>query len=463
MNPNCFRAYDIRGIVGKDFKIEDALLVGKAFGAYLFNRGGRKVIVGHDNRFTSDELNAYLVDGLVSSGCHVLDLGLSLIPLVHYAVTKHHAAGGVMITASHNPPEYNGFRFDLKNALQLYNEKLQQIRHLVESKKFIVGKGSVRYDDGNIFHWYAKDLHERLDIRKHLRLVIDCGNGTSSVFAIRLFKLLGCQVVPLYCQLHGGYPHHHNPEDKESLQDLSREVLEHKADLGIAFDPDGDRLGVVDEKGQIYENDKTLIVLAKEILKNKPGSRVLFDIKSSYVLRDEIEKMGGVPQMMKTGHSYFREVIGSQDDIFLAGELSGHTFIKDNYYGFDDALYAAARLLQILSHVDHPYSEFFKDVERTAHTEELLAPCSDETKFTVVRNLVKELKQNWEVIDVDGARVVFSPKSWALVRASNTTPNLSLRFEAENKTELVKIIRLTRGYLENYPEVELGCLDEWVK
>ncbi|MBU1867910.1 phosphomannomutase/phosphoglucomutase [Patescibacteria group bacterium] len=461
MNPNIFRAYDIRGIVGKDFQVQDAGLVGKAFGSYIRNQGGESVVVGHDNRFTSDELNAYLVEGLLSTGCHIIDLGLSLTPLVHYAVIKYLADGGIIITGSHNPKEFNGFRFDLKNAVPFFNQDLQNLYQLILGKDFVSGQGSIDYDDGQLFNHYINDIKGRIFLKRPINAVIDCGNGTTSAFAVRLFQELGCQVTQLYCNLHGDYPYHQpNPEEIITMQDLQKTVLDKNADLGIAFDTDGDRSGFVDEKGKTYETDKILIMFAQDILARHPGSKVLYDVKASYVLGEEIKKLGGIPQMMRTGHTYFRKAITESDNIFLAGELSSHTFIKDNYYGFDDGLYAAARLIEILSKSDRTFSDHFKGVKETTHTQELKAPCPDEDKFRIVDQIKENFRQRWEIIDIDGARVIFSPTAWALVRASNTSPSISLRFEASNQQELYEIVEIVKSRLSAYPVIDLSCLEE---
>ena len=442
--------------------------MGQAFGTYLQKQqlGRKKVILGHDNRFTSDEINAYFTEGLLSTGCDLLDLGLSLTPLVHYAVIKTKADAGVIITGSHNPKEFNGFRFDLKNANPLYGKELLKLKQIAESGEFVRGEAEVAYDDGEIFETYLADIKSRIHLEKPLRLAIDCGNGTASAFAVRLFKQFPCEIFPLYCNLHGDYPYHQpDPGAKINMQGLKEIILKEKLDLGLGFDTDGDRFGVIDEKGNIYENDKTLIVLARDVLKNHPGSKVLFDVKSSYVLANEIKKMGGQPFITRTGHSFFHVAIMENKDIFLGGEVSGHTYIKDNYYGFDDGLYAGARILEILSKADHPYSQFFADVPKTAHTEELKAPCPDDQKFQIVEEIKQKIREeiinshkDWQLIEIDGVRIRFSPTEWALIRASNTTPNLSLRFEAESKDKLKEIVGFVKSRLERYPVVDLSSL-----
>lgn len=459
MNTAIFRDYDIRGVYNKDFNQSDAELIGKAFGTYIQKISGSRLVIGHDNRFSSDEINASLISGLLGSGCAVTDVGLSLTPLVHFSVIKYGFDGGVMVTASHNPKEFNGFRFDAAGGKPLYGEAILDIRKIVEEKSFKRGDGRIEYTE--VFGDYMAAIQSRIELKRPLKVVIDCGNGTPSAFAPLLFERLGAQVVSQHCFLHGDYPYHQpDPEEKLNMRDGVERVLKEKADLGIGFDTDGDRFGIIDEKGHVYENDKILIVLARDLLKRHPRAKVIFDVKSSYVLPQEIKRAGGVPLMMKTGHPYFKAAMDKDSEILLGGEVSSHTFIKENYYGYDDGLFAAAKVLQILSEVLHPFSDFFQDVVKTAHTEELKAFCPDEQKFTIEKELTEEFKRTWEVIDLDGARVKFSETAWALVRASNTTPAISLRFEAENSTKLNEIIEIVEARLQKYPVVDTSCLSQ---
>lgn len=455
-----FRAYDIRGIVGKDFQPAEAKLIGQAYGTYLQKLAGGsiRVAIGHDNRFTSDELTAFFTEGLLSTGCEVLHIGLSLTPIVHFTVLNFGLEGGVNITASHNPKEFNGFRLDKKRGLPIYNEEIQKIRRLVETQKFSQGAGKISYQE--VFEDYFRAVIMRVNLSRRLKVVVDAGNGTASKFAPRILEGIGCEVIEQHCNLQGEYPYHTpDPERRVNMRDTQARVIAEKADLGIGFDTDGDRLGIVDEKGSFYETDKILIVLARDILRRYPGSQVLFDVKSSYVLENEIKKAGGVPQMIQTGHPYFKMAMEKDQNILLGGELSGHVFIKDNYYGFDDALFAAARILELLSKAPHPFSEFFKDIPKTAHTEELQAPTPDDKKFEIEENLKKDFRAGgWDLLETDGLRIKFSETAWALVRASNTSPYLSLRFEAENEDKLREIIEIVEARLQKYPVVDTSCL-----
>lgn len=461
MNSNIFRAYDIRGIVDKDFTSDDAVLIGQAFGTYLLQNNSRNVVIGHDNRFSSDELNAHFIRGLIKTGVEVTDIGLALTPMLHFAVIKHGFDAGVIVTASHNPPEYNGFRFDGPDALPIFDRELQNIRKIMEDGKFASGEGEVRYWD--IFEDYLNEYRQRIHLQRPVKVVIDCGNATASKFAPRIFETIGCQIEDLYCELDADFPYHQpDPENKLNMRDLAKRVHAVGAELGIAFDTDADRVGFVDENGTIYENDKAMIILARDILERNPGAKIIYDVKCSYVLEEEIKKAGGKPKMIRTGHPYFKKRMYDNPEILLGGELSSHTFIKDNYYGYDDGPFAGARMVEILSRDDKPFSSYFDDIEHTAHTEEIKLPTPDDKKFEIMQKIPDDFEQ-WELITIDGVRVKFSPRQWALIRASNTTPALSLRFEAEDDTKLHEIIEIVKARLQKYPVVDVGPLSELLK
>lgn len=464
IDPTIFRAYDIRGIVGKNIDENVAHLIGQSFAAWLnLNLKIKKpqIIIGRDNRFGSDKLSAKLIEGLLASGCQVTDIGLTVTPLVHFATINYSSSAGIMVTASHNPKEFNGFRFDLAGAEPFYGSQIQDLKEIIEKEQFTTGIGQVIYKE-DTFKDYLKDIQGRISIKKNLKVVVDCGNGASSKFAVELFSALGLEVEGLFCNLDGDFPYHRpDPEERVNLENLRQKVVAEKADAGFAFDTDADRFGVSDEKGQTYENDKIMILFARQILKNHPGSKVLCDIKSSYVLINEITKLGGQALMIKTGHPYFRSYLKDHNDVFLGGELSSHTFIKDNYYGYDDGLYAAARLSQILSESNLTLSEMLADVPHTAHTEEIKINCPDSEKLNIITSLGNELfKGGYSVSDVDGYRVNVSPTSWFLIRSSNTSPYISLRFEAENKDKLLGLVALVKEKLSHYNELDLSALGD---
>lgn len=451
-----FRAYDIRGIYGSELTKEGSAAIGAAFGTVLRKRGlvNPKVVVGRDNRFSSDELCVKLIDGLLSAGCFVTDIGLSVTPFIHFSTVKYDFDAGVMVTASHNPKEFNGFRFELKNCTPFYNDSIQNLRRIIENEDFISGIGKVDYRE-DVFDNYLEELKRRIKIGRKLKVVLDCANGSSSKFAPRLFESLGFEVVGVFCSLDGDFPYHQpDPEERINLQTLRLKVCEEKADVGFGFDTDADRFGVVDEKGTSYENDKVMVVLAGEILKNYPGYKVAFDVKSSYVLPEAVRKCGGIPIMLKTGHPYFRQAMIDDSRLILAGEVSSHTFIKDDYYGYDDGLYAAIRVAQTVSLSGQSLSQFFSDIPHTAHTEEIKLPCPDEKKFLIVEAVGNQLADSFEIARIDGFRITRSPTEWFLIRASNTGPYVSLRFEAENEGKLHGLIELVRNSLEKYTEVD---------
>jgi phosphomannomutase/phosphoglucomutase len=438
--------------------------VGKGFGTWLKRStkiNNPVVIVGRDNRYGSDKLSTKLIEGLTSTGCTVVDIGLAVTPLVHFATIKYNTDAGIIITASHNPKEFNGFRFDLRQAIPFYGEQLQEIKLLIEKEDYDLGIGRVSYKE-DVFKEYIADIKGRLKIVRPLNIVIDCGNGASSKFAVEMFKELGLNVVDLYCSLDGDFPFHRpDPEMRINLESLRHKVLEVKADAGFAFDTDADRFGVADEKGNTYENDKTMIILSRDVLSRHPGSKVLCDIKSSYVLLDEIKKSGGEALMIKTGHPYFRSYMNQHNDCFLGGELSSHTFIKDDYYGYDDGMYAAARICQILSTRPLTLSQYFSDIPHTCHTEEIKLGCPDESKLEIVNQLgLYFIKKGMNVSDVDGYRVTVSPTSWFLIRASNTSPYISLRFESNNKEGLLSMVSLLKRQLENFKSLNLDILGQ---
>lgn len=462
IDPTIFRAYDIRGVMGQGIDGNVALAVGKAFGTWIRRSIGSLqpvVIVGRDNRYGSDRLGTKLSEGLVSTGCNVCDIGLAVTPLVHFATIKYNTDAGIIVTASHNPKEFNGFRFDLRNAIPFYGEQLQEVRSIIENENFEKGIGRVTYKE-DVFKEYIADIKGRIKIARPLNIVIDCGNGASSKFAVEMFTQLGLKVSDLYCNLDGDFPYHRpDPEERINLENLRQKVLEVKADAGFAFDTDADRFGVADEKGNTYENDKIMVILARDILGRHPGTKVLCDIKSSYVLLNEIKKSGGEALMIKTGHPYFRYYMNKHHDCLLGGELSSHTFIKDDYYGYDDGMYAAARICQILSASEKSLSQHFEGIPHTAHTEEIKLDCPDDIKLSVVNGVGNYFfKQGLSISDVDGYRVTISPTSWFLIRSSNTSPYISLRFEAENKENLLSLVSLVAEQLKNYSNLNLDVL-----
>jgi phosphomannomutase / phosphoglucomutase len=448
--PAIFREYDIRGVVGPDLDAEGAEAIGLAFGTYLAGRGGRRAAIGHDNRASSRALYDAAVRGLAGTGCDVVKIGLVVTPMLYFALHHLGVEGGVMVTASHNPPEFNGFKLS-HGPGTLYGPQIQEVRQIAEAGAFRRGAGMV--EEREIMPAYAEMLRDRIRLGPHrLRVVADCGNGTAGAFVPELLRAWEVEVIPLYCDLDPTFPHHHpDPVDPRNLGDLIRTTGEARADVGLGFDGDGDRLGVVDDAGGILWGDLLMALFWREILPAHPGAVALVEVKCSQALIDEIRRLGGRPQFTQTGHSLIKARMRELGAVF-AGEMSGHMFFADEYYGYDDAIYAAGRLLRILSRTDRPLSALASELPRYEATPEIRVACPDDRKHQVVAALVREFRERFEVIDVDGVRIVF-PDGWGLVRASNTQPVLVVRAEGTNARALDRIKTILEDALRGYPEV----------
>ena len=443
INPRIFREYDIRGIVGQDLDDQLVEVLGRAMGTYFLGRGMRDAALGRDCRLSSPSFAAALTKGLLSTGCGVTDLGTIPTPLLYFAVFEEKKEAGVMITGSHNPPEHNGFKM-MAGEETLYGQSIQDIYGVIRRGRFAEGKGAAKALD--IVPRYASYIADRVRLAKKLRVVVDAGNGTGGAVAVPLLERLGCEVQPLYCEMDGRFPNHHpDPTLPEAMADLIRTVRETGADLGIAYDGDADRIGVVDDLGRLIWGDQLMIVFARDILPSHPGAAVISEVKASKVLYDEIAKLGGRPIMWRTGHSLIKKKIREEKAV-LAGEMSGHIFFADRWFGFDDAIYASVRLLEILSRTGQKLSALLSDLPRTFSTPEIRIYASDEVKFKIVDEVRKELAGRGKVIDIDGVRAVY-PRGWGLVRASNTQAVIVLRFEAETEKDLAAIQAEIRGIL----------------
>ncbi len=445
INPKIFREYDIRGIVGEDLDEAVVELLGKAFGTYFRERGRTTVALGRDCRLSSPAFHEALLKGLVATGCEVTDIGVVPTPLLYFTVYTQKKDAGVMITGSHNPPEHNGFKA-MAGEETLYGREIQMIYEIIKKGRFAEGRGTVRLFD--IRTSYLNDVMERVSIGRKLRVVVDAGNGTGGAVAVPLFERMGLEVEPLYCEMDGRFPHHHpDPTLPEAMGDLVRKVREIKADAGIAYDGDADRLGVVDDEGHILWGDQLMIIFARDILPSHPGAAVISEVKASKVLYDEIARLGGRPIMWKTGHSLIKKKI-KEEKALLAGEMSGHIFFADRWFGFDDAVYSSARLLEIMSRSEKKLSRMLDDVPRTYTTPEIRIYASDEVKFRIVDEVRRVLAADHDIIDIDGVRAKF-PAGWGLVRASNTQAVIVLRFEADTEKDLTDIQRKVRDVLGN--------------
>jgi len=446
IKPEIFRQYDIRGIVDQDLTAETVKVLGQSIGTYFRQHQKQEVVLGRDCRLSSPLFAEAMTQGLLSTGCRVVDLGIIPTPLLYFTIYYQHREAGVMITGSHNPPQYNGFKIMLGQET-LYGSAIQDIYAFIKQGDFIQEPSSIT-SSYNIIPEYHDYLVKNINLRKKLKVVIDAGNGTAGVIACPIFKELGCEVIELYCQMDGHFPHHHpDPTLPQALQDLIHQVAETKADLGIAYDGDGDRLGVIDDKGNIIWGDQLMIIFARDILPSHPGAPIVSEVKASKLLYEEIEKLGGRPIMWKTGHSLIKKKI-KEEKALLAGEMSGHLFFADRYFGFDDGIYSSARLVEILSRSEQKLSHMLSDLPRTYYTPEIRIYASDQVKFKIVDQVKKDLALKYPIVDIDGVRAQF-PKGWALVRASNTQEVLVLRFEADTEQDLAAIRKEVEQIVEN--------------
>lgn len=435
MNRQIFREYDIRGIAEEDLVSPLAENLGIAIGTLVQRMDGKNIVICRDNRLSSKRLRDELVSGVLSTGCDVTDIGELPTPMLYFSIIHYRKDAGVMITGSHNPAEFNGFKI-CYGERSIHGDEIQEIRRTIESGARAKGKGTL--SEENPVPSYIDCIKEKINVEKKIKMVVDAGNGVTSDLAPHLLREIGCEVIELYCEGDGSFPNHHpDPTIPENLKDLIAAVKKEGADLGIAYDGDGDRIGVVDEEGEIIWGDKLMIVFAREILAKNPGAKIVFDIKCSQSLPEEIEKSGGIPIMWKTGHSLIEAKI-KEEGALLGGEMSGHIYFADNYFGYDDALFATARLVEILSRTTKKLSQLFTGITKYESTPEIRIPYSDERKFELVEKVKKYFKERHKTIDIDGVKVFFED-GWGLVRASNTQPILVLRFEAHTKEKLEEI------------------------
>ena len=444
LNPEIFRQYDIRGIAGKDMTDEDVVLLGKGIGTYLARQGNRFIAVGRDCRTTSDAYSEALITGLMATGARVVDIGVCPTPLSYFAIRHLSTEGSVMVTASHNPAEYNGFKI-CNGVDSIYGEQIQQIRRIIDKGEFEQGTGSK--ETYEIIPPYIDYVLKNIHLERPLRVGIDGGNGTAGLTAIPILKQLGCELHELYTDLDGTFPNHEaDPTVAENMKDLVALVKEKRLEVGLGFDGDADRIGVIDSNGRQIYGDQLMIVFSREILSRKPGATFVSEVKCSKTMYDDITRRGGNAIMWKTGHSMIKEKM-KEVKADLAGEMSGHIFFADRYMGYDDAVYAACRLLEILATDNKSVSDLLADVPKTFSTPEIRVDCPDNVKFEVVEKITDYFRQRENVIDIDGVRVLFDD-GWGLVRASNTQPALVLRFEALSEKRLEEIRATVEGVLE---------------
>ncbi len=452
MNPieeSIFREYDIRGLVDSQLQDDVVERIASAFATVFLREQKKKIAVGMDGRPSSKRIKDIVVSTLARYGLNILDIGLVPTPVLYYAVFQLNLGGGIIITASHNPPEYNGFKALVGKEAQS-GAQIREIYDIASSQNFPAQKyGSVESLD--IISDYLQTILRDIRLEKKIKVVVDGGNGTGGITALPLYRKLNADVIDLFCEVDGSFPNHHpDPTKEANLRDLIEKVKQTGADIGIAFDGDADRIGVVDPNGTIIWGDQLMIIFARDILAKNPGRKIISEVKASEVLYEEIRKYGGIPIMWKTGHSLIKKKIFQENAIF-AGEMSGHIFFNDRWFGFDDAVYAGARLLEILSQSKKSLTEIIQDIPRAINTPEIRVDTTEEAKFEIVRQITDYFKKNHHVIEIDGARIKFL-HGWALVRASNTQPSLVLRYEADSETHLNEIQEKLQPILKSIKE-----------
>jgi len=431
-----FRTYDIRGVVTEDLRPEVVREIGRAFGSACEARGQRRVVIGRDGRLSSPELAEHLAEGLQATGREVIDIGLAPTPVLYYATFHFDTGTGVQITGSHNPPDYNGLKMMIGGDT-LHSETITELYQRIERGDFVAGSGSYRSEP--VTEDYIRRVAGDIRLERALRVAVDCGNGAAGAVAEPLLRSLGLEPVALFCEVDGRFPNHHpDPSKEENLVDLQRVVAEQGLDVGLAIDGDGDRLGVIDGDGNVIWPDRQMMLFSQDILARRPGARIIFDVKCSKFLQDVIAEAGGEPIMSKTGHSLLKARL-KETGADLAGEMSGHIFFKERWYGFDDALYVACRLLEILAKDPRPPTQVFADLPNSVNTPELNVHFAEGQHYAFIERFQREARfEGAQIIDIDGVRAEW-PDGWGLARASNTTPSLVLRFEAETREGLERI------------------------
>ena len=436
VNSEIFRAYDIRGIVDEALTEEGIFQIGKAIGSLVLAEGRTSILTARDGRISGPRLLDQFQKGVMSSGCNVVDIGEVPTPLLYFATFKTKISDGVMLTGSHNPKNYNGLKIVI-NKESMTSEKINKIKIMIEEENFMNGVGQLT--SLNVKEDYLKELKEKININSKLKVCLDCGNGVGGVIAPQAFKLLGLNVIELYSEVNGNFPNHHpDPSNPKNLKDLQNKVLETNSDLGIALDGDGDRVGLVDNKGNIIFPDTYMMLLVEDLLRKKSKGSIVFDVKCSTNLEKVIKNFNGTPIMSRTGHSYIKSKI-IETNALLGGEMSGHIFFNDDWYGFDDAIYSALRLIEVLSKIKLKSYEVFNSYPKHFSTPEINIKVPEENKFKVIDELKTLINTSlYALIDIDGIRLE-NENSWGLVRASNTSPNLVLRFEGKTENDLLEI------------------------
>ena len=451
VNPYIFREYDIRGEVEEDFPPEVVVSLGKAFGTLVKRSGGREIAISGDIRLTTPDLINFFKEGVLSTGVDVINIGIVPTPVNYFSLFELDVAASVQITGSHNPPEFNGFKLSLHKK-PVYGDQIQLIKNFILNLDYDNGEGSeTRY---KLLPKYAEMIQSKISINKKMKVVMDCGNAAAAINAPSIFKDLGVELKELFCEPDGTFPNHHpDPTVEENLKDLISEIKNGDYDLGIAFDGDADRLGVVDETGDIIWADQLLAILLSDVIEE--GDEVIFDVKCSQALEDVISELGGRPVMWKTGHSLIKNKM-AENNCKIGGEMSGHIFFADDYFGYDDAIYVAGRLIQMLSNTEKTLSELKSVIPKYISTPEIrLEVESDEKKFEIAKMAEDYFSKNYDCITVDGVRVKFK-EGWGLVRASNTQPVIVCRFEGNTLDNMNKIQSIILDKLKEFGNLKIG-------
>ncbi len=451
MNPQVFREYDLRGIVATDFDDQFVRDLGRAYATILHRAGKRTITLGRDCRLSSPALRDRLLEGLLPAGINVVDIGIVPTPLLYFSVLHWKTDGGAMITGSHNAAEYNGFKLGVGPST-IFGEEIQTVRKIIESRDYVKPAAPGKLSEKPIVPEYNEFILANFKLRRGMKVALDGGNGCGGVVAAPLMKLLGCDLTELFIEMDGRFPNHHpDPTVEENMRDLREAVRASGTELGIAYDGDADRVGAVDENGRIVWGDELMVAFSRAILREHPGAAIIGDVKCSKRMYDDIARNGGRPIMWKTGHSLIKSKL-KQEHAALAGEMSGHMFFADRYLGFDDAIYASFRLLEIISEQRRGLGEILADLPKSTFTPEIRLDCPDERKFEIVRRAADYFRGKYDTIDIDGVRVNL-PDGWGLVRASNTQPALVMRFEADSAERLSEIRAMFEDKLK-----ELGAI-----
>ncbi len=473
IDPRIFREYDVRGVAGTYFDpkvvaeyekwygkftgisidLPVAEAIGKAYGSYVKRQGGKKVVVGFEKRPFAEELTGAFIKGVVSTGIEVSYLGIALTSIVYFATAYYDFDGGVNITGSHNVYFFNGFKMMLKGVAPLYGQELLKLKEMVEEEDFESGQGKVV--EKEVWEDYLGYIAEHVFKEGKLKVVVDCGNGSAGLFAPKLLRELNCEVVELFTQPDATFPNHvPDPEMPQNMKWLMDKVKEEKADLGMAFDADGDRVGFVDEKGEMVNADILLLALSRDVLSRNRGKKILFDVKCTELLNKLVPTWGGVPLMHATGHAPIKATLRKDSEVILGGEISGHFYFVENYFRIDDGLFGAARVLEMYRRSGkEKFSDLFSEFPKLIITPEIKLPCVDEKKFAVVVAVVKAVKDKYRSVTIDGIRFYLDDDTWALVRASNTSPYLTIRAEGKTEEAVIKIKNILAGILDGFPEI----------